>query len=151
MQDLDVTAQQRFLGFDHIDTRVASLTKVESFYDRLMPMLGLTRKRSCFVDASGEWHVRQAGEGYNTVEYYTPAIAGEASFFVGFIERSDHPTTFTRIAFRVERGSLERWLDVLRELGAREIELSDDMSGYPAIFFEDPGGTKLELVARNPA
>jgi hypothetical protein len=41
------------------------------------------------------------------------------------------------------------WEPRLRELGAREIEFSEDMDTYPALFFEDPGGTKLELCARN--
>ena len=58
-----------FLGFDHIDTRVRSLAAVEGFYDRLMPKLGLTRKRLAHVDARGDWHDVSEERPYNTVEY----------------------------------------------------------------------------------
>jgi hypothetical protein len=40
---------------------------------------------------------------------------------------------------------------VLEDAGACNIEPSAEMSAYPAVFFEDPAGTKLELVARRPA
>ena len=54
-----------------------------------------------------------------------------------------------RIAFAVTKDSLDEWARVLPELGAREIERSDDES-YPAVFFTDPLGTRLEVVARPP-
>lgn len=148
MEKLDVAPRQQFLGFDHIDTRVPSLARVEGFYDRLMPLLGLTRKRKMYVDDEGTWLDVAHDGGYNTVEYYSPPTPGQATFFIGFIERPDHAPTLTRIAFRVENGSLSEWLNVLRELGAAKIEPSEDMDSYPAIFFEDPAGTKLELVCR---
>jgi hypothetical protein len=44
---------------------------------------------------------------------------------------------------------LPEWDRVLREIGAREVELSDEAS-YPAIFFTDPLGTRLEVCARLP-
>lgn len=149
MKDLAVPGRQRFLGFDHVDVRVSSLALVEAFYDRLMPLLGLTRKRTAFVDAKGEWLQKDADGNYNTVEYYTPAEPGAVSFFIGFIERSDHVPGLTRVAFRIE--NLPEWLPALEELGAHNIEPSEEMSVYPAIFFEDPAGTKLELVARRAA
>ena len=146
MEKLDIAPRQQFLGFDHIDTRVASLALVEGFYDRLMPLLGLTRKRKMFVDDEGTWLDADHDGRYNTVEYYTPPGRGETTFFIGFIERADHAPTLTRIAFRVAPGSLQDWLTLLHDLGARKIEPSEDMDAYPAIFFEDPGGTKLELT-----
>jgi catechol-2,3-dioxygenase len=149
LKDLGSAARQEFLGFDHIDVRVSSLSLVEQFYDRLMPLLGFTRKRSSFVDSKGEWlDADPGGGGYNTVEYYTRPEPGVVSFFIGFIERPDHIPGLTRIAFRV--ANLSRWVATLEEVGARNIELSEDMAAYPALFFEDPAGTKLELVARRP-
>ena len=140
-----------FLGFDHLDTRVPSLAKVEKFYDKLMPLLGLPRKKKSFVDDAGEWHDVMPDGTYNAIEYYTPPAPAEVTFFIGFIERADTAPTLTRIAFRVPRESLEGWVPTLRELGARNVEPAADLDAYPAIFFEDPGGTKLELTARMPA
>jgi len=138
-----------FLGFDHIDTRVRSIKSVEPFYDRLLPALGLTEKRLAFVDANGEWHDADAGR-YNTVEYYEPPQAGRAAFFIGFIEDAAMQPVGTRIAFRIAAGELDRWLKDLKTIGGCKIELSEEPVDYPAIFFEDPSGTKLELVARKP-
>ena len=45
-----------FYGYDHVDCRVRSLEAVETFYDDLMPEIGLTEKRYAFVDPDGEWH-----------------------------------------------------------------------------------------------
>ena len=149
MEKLDIAPRQEFLGFDHIDTRIPSLAAVEPFYDQLMPLLGLTRKRRMYVDDEGEWLETIPGGPYNTVEYYSPPEPGQATFFIGFIERDDHSPTLTRIAFRVESGTLPGWLTVLQEIGATKIEASENMEAYPAIFFEDPAGTKLELVSRH--
>lgn len=146
MQDLSVAARQEFLGFDHIDVRVSSLSSVEPFYDRLLPLLGFARKRTAFVDTEGEWLDAGPSGEYNTVEYYTPAQPGVVSFFIGFIERADHVAGLTRIALRV--ADVSAWVATLEEIGACNIEMSEDMTAYPAIFFEDPAGTKLELVAR---
>lgn len=139
-----------FLGFDHVDTRVASIAAVEPFYDSLMPLLGLPAKRRMLVDHNGNWSAASDQSGYNTVEYYEEAGSTAARHFIGFIEdRSTQPSR-TRIAFRVERQALRGWEETLHSLGARNVECSADMTQYPAIFFEDPGGTKLEVCARNP-
>jgi catechol 2,3-dioxygenase-like lactoylglutathione lyase family enzyme len=149
MRELSVGARQELLGFDHIDVRVSSLSLVEDFYDQLMPLLGFARKRTAFVDREGEWLDAGPNGEYNTVEYYTPEQPGVVSLFIGFIERADHVAGLTRIAFRV--AELSPWRAMLEEIGARNIEMSEDMSLYPAIFFQDPAGTKLELVARRAA
>ena len=39
-------------------------------------------------------------------------------------------------------------LKILEDIGASRVEPSEDLESYPAIFFEDPAGTKLELAAR---
>jgi hypothetical protein len=138
-----------FLGFDHIDTRVRSVKSVEPFYDRLLPALGLTEKNYAFVDQQGDWHEAEAGR-YNAVEYHEPAQPGRAAFFIGFIEDAAMQPVGTRIAFRVAASELGHWHEDLRGMQARNIELSAEPDDYPAIFFEDPAGTKLELVARKP-
>ena len=140
-----------FLGFDHVDARVPSLAAVEAFYDALMPMLGLARKRTAYVDPAGDWHEPGAGGEYNAIEYYEPAVPGRIASFIGFIERTGAPSTLTRIAFRVRRGDLETLQARIEALGAKNVERSADMDRYPAVFFEDPAGTKLEIVARPPA
>jgi hypothetical protein len=137
----------RFDGFDHIDTRVSSVAQVEPFYDALMPRLGLVRKQYSFVDPDGEWHAREVGEAYNAVEYVEEAD-GRVPAFIGFIEQAGVVPTRTRIAFRVPGDALLAWVDVLFSIGARHVEPSADMSAYPAVFFEDPAGTCLELCAR---
>ncbi|HZV78636.1 MAG TPA: VOC family protein [Candidatus Binatus sp.] len=140
-----------FLGFDHIDTRVRSLTHAEPFYDRLMPELGLKVKRHSFVDEAGEWHDLKPGQKHNVVEYFEEPVPDRATFFIGFIEDPAMKPTRTRIAFRADSpAQLKRWEEFLREIGARNIEPSASMTDYPAIFFEDPAGTMLEIVARVP-
>jgi len=127
---------------------VRSLAAVESFYEALMPEIGLPHKRYSFVDGDGEWHEASADHRYNTVEFYEEAQPDRATFFMGIIERGDHVPGDTRIAFRVERSRLLEMEAFLREIGARNVERNDDFEAYPAIFFEDPAGTKLEIVAR---
>jgi len=130
---------------------VKSLAAVEPFYDALMPELGLPRKRYAFVDDGGEWHEVSSDRRYNAVEYYEGPITGRTAFFIGFIERADHDGGLTRIAFRVECQRLPELRRLLERIGARDIEDSEDPEAYPALFFDDPGGTKLELVSRAPS
>jgi catechol 2,3-dioxygenase-like lactoylglutathione lyase family enzyme len=139
-----------FLGFDHVDCRVRSLAAVEAFYDRFMPEIGLTSRREMHVDERGEWFPASAEHPCNTIEYYEPPRQDRARFFMGVIERADHPPSLTRIAFRVDLDRMLALEGALETMGAREVERSEDMEQYPAIFFEDPVGTKLEIVARRP-
>jgi catechol 2,3-dioxygenase-like lactoylglutathione lyase family enzyme len=139
-----------FEGFDHLDVRVRSLGAVEEFYDRLMPELGLPTKRRAVVDEQGDWREPSPEHPYNVVEYYEAQVTGSTAHFIGFIEDTTMLPTQTRIAFRVASpAELEDWHQRVSEFGARNVErsASDD---YPALFFEDPAGTKLELVAIRP-
>lgn len=140
-----------FEGFDHIDCRVRSLAAVESFYDALMPELGLPQKRFSYVDEAGDWHDISSDRHYNTVEYFERSQPGGTPFFFGVIEQPGHDPGLTRIAFRVERARMLELEGRLAAMGARNVERSEDLEAYPAVFFEDPAGTKLELVARRPA
>jgi catechol 2,3-dioxygenase-like lactoylglutathione lyase family enzyme len=140
----------QFLGFDHIDTRVRCLAAVEPFYDLLMPKLGLPNKRKAHVDRKGDWHDPSDERPYNTVEYYEERVEGRAVGFIGFVEDQDMAPTLTRIAFRIATpGELGRWLEFLKSIGAVNIEESAS-ENYPALFFEDPAGTKLEICSRLP-
>lgn len=134
-----------FLGFDHIDCRVRSLAAVEAFYDDLMPVIGLTEKRYAYVDPEGEWH--KEFDNYNAVEYYEPEHPTKPRRFMGLIESPLHRNNETRIAFRVTREQLALLAALLERLGAQNVEESQD-EDYPAIFFEDPSGTKLEFIGR---
>jgi catechol 2,3-dioxygenase-like lactoylglutathione lyase family enzyme len=139
-----------FHGFDHVDVRVKSLSAVETFYDALLAELGLPRKRRSHVDDDGEWHEADDARPYNVAEYYEEPAPGKAAFFIGIIEDRAMQPTKTRIAFRLaSRAALDRMSTRIQELGARNIELSEDMESYPAVFFEDAAGTRLELCARH--
>jgi catechol 2,3-dioxygenase-like lactoylglutathione lyase family enzyme len=139
-----------FHGFDHIDVRVKSLPAVESFYDALLAEIGLPRKRRSHVDADGEWLDADDARPYNVAEYFEEPAPGKVAFFIGIIEDRAMEPTKTRIAFRLpSRDVLDRLSARLHDLGARMIEPSEDMEGYPAIFFEDAAGTRLELCARH--
>ena len=135
-----------FYGFDHVDCRVRSLAAVETFYDELLPEIGLTEKRSAYVDSDGEWHTEF--DAYNAVEYFEAAHPTKPRRFFGLIEDPLHRNNDTRIAFRVEYKRMDEFIALLGKIGATSIERSDDMETYPAVFFEDPAGTKLELIGR---
>ena len=138
---------QEILTFDHIDTRVRSIAEVEPFYDRFMPAIGWTGKSHAHVDTDGEWRDVDEAHPANAVEYYAPRDGVRAPNFIGFIEHVGMQPSRTRIAFSVINPvSLVEWEPKLREFGARNIERSEDMDGYPALFFGDPAGTRLELV-----
>lgn len=135
-----------FFGFDHVDCRVRSLAAVESFYDELLPEIGLTEKRYAYVDPDGEWHTEF--DAYNAVEYFEAVHPTKPRRFFGLIENPLHRNNDTRIAFRVEYKRMDELIALLGKIGATSIERSDDMKTYPAVFFEDPVGAKLELIGR---
>jgi catechol 2,3-dioxygenase-like lactoylglutathione lyase family enzyme len=139
-----------FGGFDHVDVRVKSIAAVEAFYDTLMPALGLPRKRRAFVDAQGDWHSMSPDQTTNVIEYYEPEGITRPAHFLGFIEDPHMQPSQSRIAFRLPPGADWRaFLDLLPAIGARNIEVSADLQHYPALFFEDPAGTRLELCWRS--
>ena len=140
----------QFLGIDHIDMRVPSLAAVEQFYDKLLPALGLTKKKHSHVDAAGDWRGVDHLHPANAAEYYEESPAEGPPRFVGIIEDASMRVVRTRIAFRVtSRAELDAWEPRLREMGARAIERSAEMETYAALFFEDPLGTRLEISAPN--
>ncbi len=137
-------------GLDHADIRVPSLNAVEAFYDALLPALGLSRKDESHVARDGEWYDVDASRPRNAIEYSTPAEPGERGWFVGFIEDTTTVATATRIAFALDREEdLAKVEPLIRAAGGRIVEWSSDKT-YPALFFEDPAGTRLEICARRP-
>jgi catechol 2,3-dioxygenase-like lactoylglutathione lyase family enzyme len=141
----------KLCGLDHADIRVPSLAAVERFYDAFLPAVGLSRKTESHVGADGEWHAVDADRPRNVIEFATPVELGSRGWFVGFIEVPDCVPALTRIAFGLEsEADLPRVEAIVREAGGRVIEWSADPA-YPAIFFEDPAGTRLEVCARRRA
>jgi hypothetical protein len=135
-----------FQGFDHIDLRVPVLGVVEAFYDAFFPRLGLTGKKYSWVEFGGSSWNDATAERYNTVEYYEEGVDGRLTHFIGIIEETGAQPARGRIAFAVAEETLDEWERVLPEIGAREIERGDP--SYPALFFTDPLGTRLEVCAR---
>ena len=138
-----------YLGIDHIDLRVPALGAVEAFYDALLRRLGLTRKKYSLVETGGAaWH-DATEDNYNAVEWYEENVQGRAPLFFGVIEEEGAQPARGRIAFAVAAENLDEWERVLPTIGAREIERNAE-EWYPAIFFTDPLGTRLEVCARPP-
>ena len=137
------------LAIDHVDMRVAALGAVERFYDAFAERLGLTEKRYSKVGFGGSSWEAGSPDDYNAVEYYAPRVPGRARLFFGVIEEVDAQPAKSRVAFTVGEEELEEWARVLPGMGAREIEVGDP--SYPAVFFTDPLGTRLEVCARRPA
>ena len=137
-----------FGGFDHVDMRVAALGVVERFYDELAQRLGLTEKRYANVEPGGAAWRDGTPEAHNAVEYYEGVPAGRPAAFFGVIEETGAQPARSRVAFTVAKESLDEWERVLPEIGAREVERERD-EAYPAVFFTDPLGTRLEVCARS--
>jgi catechol 2,3-dioxygenase-like lactoylglutathione lyase family enzyme len=124
--------------FSHIDLRVRSFAKVTDFYRGLLPELGFT---VWWGEDGSEW--RGA-----SVEGSFPRKA-----FFGFTEDPAHRPNATCIAFWAEsRQEVDRIGEVVRTIGGRNIEgpaLTPEYSeDYYAVFFEDPDGSRLEVVHR---
>jgi catechol-2,3-dioxygenase len=140
----------KLLSLDHADVRVASIAAVEPFYDAVLMPLGLSRKQRAHVAEDGEWHDVDVSHAPNAVEYHTPVVPGEAGWFIGFIEDESMDATATRLAFALDSEADLAGVEALvRSAGGRVVEFSSD-AGYPALFFEDPLGTRLEICARRP-
>jgi len=119
----------------HADVRVRNRELATAFYDELLLPLGAKRRGPDNDD--DEW-----------TSYYDSA---SGHHWFGFTVEPAFTPGPTRIAFNCpDRAMVDRLAARLPAIGARNIEPSEDPVEYPALFFEDPGGTKLELVARKP-
>jgi hypothetical protein len=116
----------------------------------LLPALGLARKSESHVGRDGEWVDVDATHPRNVIEYHTPIVPGSPGWFVGFVEDPGMTPTATRIAFALDaEANLPATEPLVRDAGGRVVEWSID-AGYPALFFEDPVGTRLEICFRRP-
>ncbi len=122
--------------FGHVDLRVADLTAAQPFYAALLPALGFGR----------EFH----GERWKV--WATEGDLPEAPYFA-LTEDPEHVPNASRVAFQVPSpADVDRVGEVLRAAGGRVEsgpracpEYSDT---YYAVFFEDPGGNRLEVYYR---
>ncbi len=120
--------------YDHIDLRVRSLAEVREFYVTLLPALGFTRQ----VEVEG-W-----------LQFEATGSNGATEFF-GVMESSRHIPNECRIAFWADStGDVDRLAGIALRAGARNVEGPgyDEGPGYYAVFFEDPGGNRLEICHR---
>ena len=111
------------------------MAAAKPFYAQLLPQLGFEVE-----DSSGEWCMWKAA-GVGPVEFF------------GFTEDPQHQPNETRIAFWAEsRAEVDRLAQVVRQAGALNLEgpaiWREYSPGYYAVFFEDPGGNKLEICSR---
>ncbi len=136
-----------YLGIDHIDLRVPALGAVEGFYDALFRRLGLTAKKYSIVETGGASWDDGTPDNYNAVEWYEENVSDRPALFFGVIEEVGAQPAHGRIAFAVTEDSLDEWERTLPDIGAREVD-RNDQDWYPAIFFTDPVGTRLEVCAR---
>jgi len=127
----DTTVGRRY---DHIDLRVRSLAEVREFYVTLLPALGFTRQ----VEVEGWLQFEATG-------------SNGATEFLGVKESSRHVPNECRIAFWADStGDVDRLAGIALRAGARNVDGPgyDEGPGYYAVFFEDPGGNRLEICHR---
>jgi len=120
--------------YDHIDLRVRSLAETQSFYETLLPALGLIRD----VRIEGWLQFETAG-------------ADSAPEFFGVTESSQHVANECRIAFWANSTrEVDRLAEIVVRAGARNVEGPGyhEGPGYYPIFFEDPCGNRLEICHR---
>ncbi len=129
----------KFSGFDHVDARVRDLAAARTFYDALMPALGLTH----IYEEDGQ------------VEYYHPPLVANAPRpFFGLHEDPAHIPNETCIAFTAATpGDVDRLAAIARAAGAAEMEgpeIPYSSERYYAVFFRDPSGNRIEICYRRP-
>ncbi len=121
--------------YGHIDLRVRALAVAEPFYDALLPALGFTERH-----LGDRWKVWAQKDDLPWTAYF------------GITESPEHVPNENRIAFAVgSREDVERFADIAREAGARDLSGPKEMPygpGYYAIFFADPSGNLLEVYFR---
>jgi catechol 2,3-dioxygenase-like lactoylglutathione lyase family enzyme len=136
-----------FHGIDHVDSRVSNLRAVEAFYDALLPWLGL-RKRQYVRVKGDEWTYVTREQPYNAVEYVEEPDDVRSPRFFGVVEDAAFVPSLTRISFAIDaNANLQETAEFLRAAGARNVEISADPQTYPAVFFEDPLGSRFEVHA----
>jgi catechol 2,3-dioxygenase-like lactoylglutathione lyase family enzyme len=124
--------------FDHVDLRVRNIAEATSFYDAVMPIVGLNHKR----------------EIGNHVLYYRKTAKTPAECIILF-EDPEHVPTGTCLAFYAGTyEEVDRSAAQLGPAGALNLEgpmrCPEYSETYYAVFFRDPSGNRLEIVCRRP-
>jgi hypothetical protein len=123
--------------FDHIDLRVTNIVEADLFYRTILPTLGFP--------------IRILGPGgisYDSLREHAKAE------FISLIEDAEHRPNATRIAFwGNSKAEVDEFASTLSRVSARNVEgpmyCSEYISGYYAVFFEDPCGNRLEVCCRD--
>jgi predicted lactoylglutathione lyase len=128
--------QEGTMIFDHIDLRVADVTKVRPFYDTFLKAFGFRGQRQ----ADGN------------IVYYRIAER-RVREAVAIIESATHVASETRLAFHAAKPEdVDRIAGIALAAGACAFEAPQwcpEIAGrYYATFFEDPSGNRLEVVCR---
>jgi catechol 2,3-dioxygenase-like lactoylglutathione lyase family enzyme len=136
---------------DHIQITVKDLKMAESFYDKLMPLLGFDIRSK--VSATIEAH------DFQVVEYSHPllsfAITSPRKAFKDHTVHRRKPGALHHLAFKAgSRAEVDRLYIALQEVGA---EIVTKPKPYPeygpdyyAVFFKDLEGIKYEIVCNEP-
>jgi catechol 2,3-dioxygenase-like lactoylglutathione lyase family enzyme len=121
----------------HIDIHLRDIDAAQTLLDALAELIGYRR-------VSGSDELEEPGfVGYET------AAGGRPRF--GLIPDSASLPGSTRLAFAVEtRGQVDAAANIARQHRAQAIEgpcLHPEYGDYYAVFFEDAGGNKFEILA----
>ena len=132
---------------DHIQITVKDLKVAESFYDKLMPLLGfdLKHKSKAFIQE----------HDFSVVEYTHPvlsfAITSPRKAFIHDSINRRKPGALHHLAFKASSvHEIDELYLKLKEIGAIIVNkpsfYPEYGSGYYAVFFKDTEGIKYEMV-----
>lgn len=132
---------------DHIQITVKNLVYAESFYDKLMPILGFDlNKKSKGTVAAHEFDV---------VEYFHPllifAINSPREVFKNESIHRRKPGALHHLAFKANsREEIDDIFPLIRDIGANIVDppklYPQHGVNYYALFFKDLEGIKYEIV-----
>jgi catechol 2,3-dioxygenase-like lactoylglutathione lyase family enzyme len=128
------------LGYDHLYVTVSNFARSEAFYDRVMQALEF---RKGDKEVGGDPHAHY----FNPHLQYTIRPARSAAKHDPYAPGLHH--VCFQVAGKADVDEAEAALNAIgvEVTAAREYEYGE---GYYAIFFEDPDGIRLEVVARTP-
>lgn len=139
------------LPIDHIQITVKDIKAAETFYDKLMPILG--------YDINNKISIPIPEHDLYVVEYLHPVMDfGICSPRQAFKDDTIHrrkPGAIHHIAFRAEsREQVDELYMKIKEIGANIIEppriYTEHGPDYYALFFKDTDGIKFEIVYNKP-
>ena len=128
----------RHVGIDHVYVSVTDFEKSEAFYDAVMQALGF---RKGDMPIAGERHAH----------YFTPRMQYSIRPAKTARRHDAYAPGLHHFCFQApDRRAVDEVETRLRALGVdvSEAREYDYGPGYYAIFFEDPDGIRLEVVAR---